>query len=70
MLLDRGSDSDVRPGQTVTIFRHPPNGLGSVYQVGRGTVVSVRPRNSLLRIDATRDAVYVGDRAALNRITR
>jgi hypothetical protein len=83
MILDRGSDKDVRPGQTVTIFRDTVSGLGSnyqmgqtvsgpapIYQVGRGTVVSVRPQNSLLRIDATRDAVYIGDRVAINRITK
>ena len=83
MLLDRGSDNDVRAGQTVTIFRDTVSGLGSIYQmgrtvsgpgpiyqVGRGTVVSVRPQTSLLRIDTTRDAVYIGDRVAINRITK
>ena len=70
MVLDRGTAADVRPGQTVTIFRETLNGAGPVYQVGRGTIVSVRPESSLVRIDATREAVYIGDEVAINRITK
>ena len=70
MMLDRGSNNDVRPGQTVTIFREPVSGLGPIYQVGRGTLVDVRPQSSLLRIDSTREAVYIGDFAAVNRLSK
>jgi hypothetical protein len=69
MVLDRGSDAEVRPGQTVTIYRETMGGIGPVYQVGHATVVSVRPQSAVVRIDATREAVFIGDRAAINRIT-
>jgi hypothetical protein len=45
-------------------------GVGPVSEVGKATVVSVRPQNALLRIDSTHDAVYIGDRVAINRITK
>ena len=70
MVLDRGGDADVRAGQTVTIFRETMGGIGPVSQVGRATVVSVRPASSVLRIDASRGAIYIGDRVAINRITK
>jgi hypothetical protein len=70
MILDRGTDADVQPGQTVTIFRDTMGGIGPVFNVGRGTVVSVRPQSAVLRIDSTRDAVFIGDRGAVNRITK
>jgi hypothetical protein len=70
MVVDRGSDADVRPGQTVTIFRDTMDGAGPVYQVGRATVVIVRPQSAVLRIDNTREAVFIGDRVAINRVTK
>jgi len=70
MILDRGTDADVQPGQTVTIFRETMGGVGPVFNVGRATVVSVRPQSAVLRIDTTRDAVFIGDRGAINRITK
>jgi hypothetical protein len=71
MVLDRGTEADIQPGQTVTIFRETLSGMGPVFNVGKATVVSVRPQSAVLRIDATtRDAVYIGDRGAINRITK
>lgn len=70
MVLDRGTESDVRAGQTVTIFRETMGGLGPMYHVARATVVGVRPQSALLRIDNSREAVYVGDRVAINRVTK
>jgi len=70
MILDRGTEADVRAGQTVTIFRDTMSGIGPVYQVGRATVVSVRPQSAVLRIDSTREAVFIGDRVAINRIAK
>lgn len=70
MIADRGSNADVQPGQTVTIFRDTVDGAGPFYQVGHATVVSVRPESAVLRIDSTRDAVYIGDRVAINRLTK
>jgi hypothetical protein len=70
MIFDRGTDADVQTGQTVTIFRETMGGTGPVFTVGRATVVSVRPESAVLRIDSTRDAVFIGDRGAVNRITK
>jgi hypothetical protein len=89
MLMNRGSDHDVRAGQTVTIYREttvnpsaydaPMKGqkhqgsarvTGPILEVGRGTVLSVRPQTSLIRIDSSREAVYLGDLAAIHRITQ
>jgi len=70
MVLDRGTDNEVRLGQTATIFRNTMDGLGPVYQVARATIVSVRPESAVLRIDSSREAVYIGDRVAINRISK
>jgi len=68
MLINRGSDHDVRAGQTLTIYRETMGGAGPILTVGSGTILSVRPQTSLMRIDASRDAVFIGDKAAINRI--
>jgi hypothetical protein len=70
MLVNRGSDHGVRAGQAITIYRETYNGHGPIVDVGRATVVSVRPQTALVRIDSTRDAVYIGDLAAIHRITQ
>ena len=70
MLMNRGTDHDVRAGQTVTIFRETMGGKGPVLAVGQGTVLSVRPQTSLIRIDGSREAVYLGDLVAIHRITQ
>jgi hypothetical protein len=70
MMIDRGGDADVQPGQTVTFFRDTMSGLGPAAQIGQGTVLMVRPQSALVRIDSSRDAVFVGDRAAINRIAK
>jgi hypothetical protein len=67
MLINRGSDHGARAGQTLTIFRPTMDGTGPLLEVGSGTILSVRPQTSLMRIDASRDAVYVGDLAAIHR---
>jgi hypothetical protein len=68
MLINRGSDHGVRAGESLTIFRETLAGDGPVLDVGRGTILSVRPQTSLIRIDSSRDAVYIGDLAAIHRI--
>jgi hypothetical protein len=68
MLVNRGSDHGVRAGQALTLFRPTMDGAGPILDVGRATVLSVRPQTSLMRIDSSRDAVYVGDLAAIHRI--
>lgn len=68
MLINRGSDQGVRAGQTLTIFRATMNGQGPLADVGAATILSVRPQTSLMRVDSSRDAVYVGDLAALHKL--
>jgi hypothetical protein len=68
MLINRGSDHGVRAGQTLTIFRQTLSGAGPLLDVGRATILSVRPQTSLVRIDASHEAVYIGDLAAIHRI--
>jgi hypothetical protein len=40
---------------------------GPIFNVGEATVMNVRPKTSLVRIDSARDAVYVGDLVALHK---
>lgn len=67
MLINRGSDHGIRAGQSLTIFRETLQGAGPAVTVGEGTILSVRPQTALIRIDASNDAVYVGDMAAIHR---
>ena len=68
MILDRGSDHGVKPGHRLTIFRHTlPDGTGPVSNVGLATVYVVRPETSIVRIEQSVDAVYVGDLVAIHR---
>jgi hypothetical protein len=68
MLINRGTDHGVRAGQTLTIFRSTMDGRGPLLDVGTGTILSVRPQTALMRIDSSRDAVSIGDMAAMHRI--
>jgi hypothetical protein len=68
MLINRGSDHGLRAGQALTIFRDTLQGAGPAMTVGEGTILSVRPQTALIRIDASHDAVYVGDMAAIHRL--
>lgn len=69
MLMDRGTEDGVRAGQALTIYRESLNGQGPIVDVGRATVLSVSPKSSVVRIDSSRDAVYLGDLVAIHRIT-
>lgn len=68
MVLDRGSDHGLKPGQQVTIFRQTlPGGGGPVATIGSATVYIVRAETSIVRIDKSTEAVYVGDLVAVHR---
>jgi hypothetical protein len=66
MVADRGSDHGLRPGQQITVFRRTVDG-GPVLTVGTATVYSVQPESSVLRVERSIDAVYVGDLVAIHR---
>ncbi|MBA3231460.1 MAG: hypothetical protein H0T05_01455 [Acidobacteria bacterium] len=66
MVLNRGSNHDVRPGQRLTVFRPVVEG-GPVELVAEATVITVSPATALVYIDSSRDAVYVGDSVAVHR---
>ena len=67
MVLDRGSDHGIRPGQQLTIFRQPVGSSGPVFKIGTATVITVRPESCTFRIDTASDAVYVGNLVAVHR---
>lgn len=66
MVVDRGSDHGLRTGQQITIFRRTIEN-GPVSTVGVATVYSVQPQSSVVRIESSIDAVYVGDLVAIHR---
>jgi hypothetical protein len=67
MVLDRGSDHGLRPGQHLTIFRNTTGGPGAVARIGAATALVIRPESALIRIDRASDAIYVGDLVAIHR---
>jgi hypothetical protein len=67
MVFDRGSDHGLRNGQRLTIFRETAAGNGPVVRVGEATAMAVSFETTVLRIDKTTDAIYVGDFVAIHR---
>ena len=70
VLMDRGVDDGVRGGQLLTIYRPTLGGVGPVIDIGRGTVLSANAKSSLVRVDSSREPVYLGDFVAIHRITQ
>jgi hypothetical protein len=67
MVIDRGSDHGLRPGQRLTLFRETLDGHGPVLKIGDAVVASTQHETSLVRIGATREEVQVGDLVAIHR---
>jgi len=67
MVLDRGSDHGLKAGQRLTIFRETIGGKGPVSRVGEATALVVNAETALVRIESSRDAVFVGDLVAVQR---
>jgi hypothetical protein len=67
MVIDRGSDHGLKPGQQLTVFRRGVNGTGPILSVARGTAISVSAETAMVRLEGARDAVYAGDLIALHR---
>jgi hypothetical protein len=66
MVLDRGTNDGIRPGQQLTIFRRTVAD-GPMAHVGKATVYLMQPESSVVRIDSSVDAVQVGDLVAIHR---
>lgn len=67
MVMDRGSDHGLRPGQRLTLFRQPSNGEGSVVTIGEAFVALTQAETSLIRIQKSSEAIEVGALIAIHR---
>ena len=70
MIVNRGSEHDLRAGQGLTVYRETLGATGPLLSLGTATVLSVRPQTSLIRIDTAREAIFLGDLVAIHRITQ
>ncbi len=67
MVMDRGSDHGLQPGQRLTFFRTTLAGAGPAWPIGTGTALTIGTSTSVFRIDSAEDAIYVGDLVAVQR---
>ncbi len=68
MVIDRGTSQGAQRGQHLTIFRRTLGERGPVSTIAEAIIISVRADSATIRIErTTRDAVTVGDMAALHR---
>lgn len=65
LLIDRGTNQGIQPGQRLTIFRGSEAGPNVI--VARATAVAVQPDFSMVKIQEMRDAVMAGDFVAPHR---
>jgi hypothetical protein len=66
MVMDRGSDHGLRPGQRLTVFRHTQDSSAPILTIGEATVASTQFETSLIRIEKSSGAVEVGDLVAIH----
>ena len=67
MVVDRGSDHGVRPGQRLTIFRRAAGTDGPIVKIGEAVVATTHHESSVMRIAVSREAILVGDLVAIHR---
>ena len=67
MVLDRGTDHGLRPGQRLTVFRRALNGSGPIVAIGDAFVATTQAETSVIRIEKSREEVQVGDLVAIHR---
>jgi hypothetical protein len=67
MVMDRGTEHGLRAGQQLTIFRNTLNGAGPVVRIGSGMIALVGEETSVVRIDKSNQAVFVGDLVAVHK---
>ena len=66
MVTDFGQNRGAQPGQRLTVFRIP-EGRRPIIEVGEAVIVSVAPESATIRIEYATDAIYFGDRVAVQR---
>lgn len=67
MVIDKGRNDGLEPGQWLTLFRRAGASAGPVSTVGRAVIVAVKGTSATIRIESARDAVVAGDLVALHR---
>jgi hypothetical protein len=67
MVIDRGSDHGLRPGQRLTVFRRTQDAGSPIMWIGDAVVTSTQPETSLMKIGKSREAIQVGDLVAIHR---
>jgi hypothetical protein len=67
MVIDRGSDHGLKPGQRITLFRAATGTEGPVVTIGEAFVASTEAESSVIRIEKSSEAIQVGDLVAIHR---
>jgi hypothetical protein len=67
MVIDRGSDHDLRVGQRLTLFRRKVQSGGTPSVVGDAVVVALRIDSATIRVESSNDVISFGDWAAPQR---
>ena len=67
MVIDRGSDSGMRVGQRLTLFRPPRGGGRGPAVIGDAVVVAIRMDSATIRVQHATDVIAMGDSAAPQR---
>lgn len=67
MVIDRGRNDGIDPGQRFTIFRDTVGDTGPVASLGEAFAVLVDADTATIRLFTTRGAIYAGDRLAAQR---
>lgn len=67
MVVDRGSDQGLQPGQRLTVFRPTLAGTGPKWPIGTGTALVIGTSTSVFQIDSANDAIFVGDLIAVQK---
>lgn len=67
MVIDRGANDGLRPGQRPTLFRPATAGHGPITKIGNAVVASTQPETATVQIGRTAGEVQLGDLVAVHR---
>lgn len=65
VVVDRGSDHGLKPGQRLTVFRRV--GEETIDRIGEATVMIVLPESATVRVDRSTQVIFTGDLVAFHR---